>query len=440
MATGVQTQPRQARTELAQRSRLVWMVLTGTSLAFLFICMLGIMAVSSFVNNDTVAMTARIEPLRGARLAVLRYNSVVPELITSTTQITEGDVATTGGDSSAFLQLFDGSTIQTYFSTTLELEKLRIGRYKRNIKEIRVNLRSGTAIMVTADPGEFAASTYKVSTDSAEISLASNSKARVHIEPIDGQDRTSVVVDYGEAVFVANGETKRVAPGQMVRVVGDQPPVEQEAEEQLIRNGNFSDDPTSGAELVANGGLGTAAWLPIREGAEVPVNDPDYDPGTVILDSENLPGRGPLKLKDVKFERNYQGDHYIKVGIRQEVNRPATFLNSIELFAAVKILHQTTPIGGPQGNLYPLTIRVIYLNSEGAQHDWKQSFYYVDGEPDRVEPGQAVEQGIWWSPKQRFVLKSPDEVRDIAVIQAIEVFAYGNQFQSWITGISMVAR
>lgn len=141
----------------------------------------------------------------------------------------------------------------------------------------------------------------------------------------------------------------------------------------------------------------------------------------------------------MEFERNDRGDHFIKVGIRQEVNRPATFLNSIELFATVKVVRQTTPIGGPQGNLYPLTIRVIYVDSEGAEHDWKQQFYYVAGQPDPVDPGQ-VEQGIWWAPKERFVLKSPDEVRDIAVIRAVEVFAYGSQFQSWITGISMVAR
>ena len=439
MATNVQIRPRPAKTEGAQRSRFVWMVLTGTSLAFLFFCMLGIMAVSSFVNNDTVAMSAQIEPLRGARLAVLRHNSVVPELITATTQIGEGDVATTGGDSSAFLQLFDGSTIQTYFSTTLEIENLRTGRYNRNIKEISVNLRSGTAIMVTADSGEYAIATYKVSTDSAEISLASNSKARVRVEPIDGQDRTTVVVDYGEAVMLANGETRRIAPSQMVWVLGDQVPTDLlRSEEELIRNGNFSDDPTSGAELLDNGGLGTAAWLPIREGVDVPVDDPDFDPGTVTLVSENLPGRGPLK--EVEFERNYRGDHFVKVGIRQEVNKPATFLNSIELFATVKIVKQTTPIGGPQGNLYPLTIRVIYLDSEGAENDWKQQFYYAAGQPDPSEPGQVVEQGIWWAPEERFVLKSPDEVRDIAVIRAVEVFAYGNQFQSWITGISMVAR
>jgi len=458
MATGVQTQPRPAKAEETQRSRLVWMVLAGTSLAFLFICMLGIMAVSTFVNNDTVAMAARIEPLRGTQLAVLRHNSVAPELITSTTQITEGDVATTGGDSSAFLQMFDGSTIQTYFSTTLEIENLRTGRYKRNIKEISVNLRSGTAIMVTADPDDYDTAAYKVSTDSAEISLASNSKARVRIEPIDGQDRTTVVVDYGEAVFVANGETMRITPGQMVWVAGDETPVEQEAREELIRNGQFTDDPTSGAEITDNGGLGTAAWLPIREGSDVPVDDP----GTVILDSEDLPGRG--SLKEVRFERNGLGDHFVKVGIRQEVNRPATFLNSIELFAIVRVDRQTTPIGGPQGNLYPLTIRVIYADSEGVEHDWKQQFYFVEGQPDASEPRQTgsasaeatpattpiatpstpvdtpIEQGIWWAPTKPFVLKSPDEVRDIAVIRAVEVFAYGSQFQSWIAGISMVAR
>jgi len=86
-----------------------------------------------------------------------------------------------------------------------------------------------------------------------------------------------------------------------------------------------------------------------------------------------------------------------------------------------------------------LTIRVIYADSEGVEHNWQQQFYYVEGRPDPEESGQ-IEQGTWWAPKVKYVLKSPQEVRDIAVIRAVEVFAYGSEFQSWITGISMVAK
>ena len=432
MASGVRVE--HSGSTAAQRARLVWGVLAATSVAFLFLCMMGLMAISSFVNSDTVAMEARIEPLRGSQLAVLRRNSLVPELITSTTRIAEGDVATTGDDSSAFLQLFDGSTIQTYFSTTLEIETLRTGRYKQDMKEIGVNLRSGTEIMVTADPGTFTQALYQISTETADISLASNTKARVRIEPVGGSEETTVVVEYGEALLLANGATVRVTPGRMSSVTGKNRPTDAEpSEEELIRNGHFTDDPTSGAELLENGGLGTAAWLPVREGTDVTLDDP----GTVTLVAEELPGLG--SLKEVKFERNGQGDHFMKVGIRQEVNRPATYFNSIELFATVKVDRQTTPIGGPQGNLYPLTIRVIYADSEGVEHNWQQQFFFVEGQPDPEVSGQ-IEQGIWWAPKVKYVLKSPQEVRDIAVIRAVEVFAYGSEFQSWITGISMVAK
>jgi hypothetical protein len=41
-----------------------------------------------------------------------------------------------------------------------------------------------------------------------------------------------------------------------------------------------------------------------------------------------------------------------------------------------------------------------------------------------------------------FFLKSPElsTGKDIFVINSIEVYGYGPQFQSWITGISLVAR
>jgi hypothetical protein len=53
-----------------------------------------------------------------------------------------------------------------------------------------------------------------------------------------------------------------------------------------------------------------------------------------------------------------------------------------------------------------------------------------------------------WSPtaqiaepaQDQFVLKSATTGLDVAVINSIEVYGYGTQFQSWVTGLSMLAR
>jgi hypothetical protein len=437
----------------ARRSRHVWLVILLCNALFLVLCVTLANTTAEYLSSITVPQTATFELKHGSQLAVLRQGSRVPELVTDRTQLREHDVALTGPDSEGFIQFFDGtSTIQTYFSTTLTIETLRTARFFQTMKEARIRVDSGTVVWATGDPGGYASVEYNILSENAEISIPGNSKVRVRVEKDDQNETTThVIVEYGSAVLLSRGRRIEVGREHMAWV-GPQgiSPEPVRAEEELIRNGSFTEPPTSGAETRENGGLDTAAWLPIREAQ----TDLPLDIGSVSVITETLPGVEGIRalrlcLRDSEdcpaqhaSGDGQSADRYVRVGVRQEINRPVEFFNSIELSAAVKVVRQSLPAGGPQGNLFPLTIRVLYSDSERNQHEWRHSFYYFTSERSGsgLPDATRVPEASWWLPEQKFVLKSADVGRDIAVINAIEIFGYGKQFKSQITRVSMVAR
>ncbi|HYP39363.1 MAG TPA: hypothetical protein VEX13_03300 [Chloroflexia bacterium] len=429
---GVSAQAGTITVKRNQRARSVWVVLVLSTVAFFLLCGLGTVGLTGYLNSVTTSSRATLQLRHGPELTVLRDRILVPEAITGDALLNEGDEVRTGSDTEAFITLFDGnSTIQTYFDTRLLIDRLRTRRYFQNNKEARIVLYSGTAVFVTGAPAGYAA-TYRIATERAEINVEDSSKVRVRIEGPEQQRTTFVTLDYGSAtVLLAGGEEIKLAPGTMARVpTNGQAEGPLAAEDELIHNGNFSEAPTRGADSIENGGLGTAAWMRLQDTAsEAPV-----DPGTVALGTEQV---GLASVNAAVMSRESNSERYARGGIRQEINRPVDFVNVLELETTLKIIRQSEPVGGPQGDLFPLTIRVIYLDSEQEQHEWKQSFYYATTAPDLQEPGK-VPQGSWST--RKFTLKSSEIGRDIAVINSIEIYGYGKQFQSWITDISMKAR
>ncbi len=453
MATGTTTPTIGVRVEDSRRSRQVWLVLVLCNMLFFALCVAGAISIYNFLSTITVPQTASLEPRHGTQLAVLRKGSRVPELATGRTELHEGDTALSGQDSEGFIQLFEGtSTIQTYFSTTLRIDSLRVTRFFQNVKQARLHLDTGTVVWATGGLGDYASAEYIITSDEAEITIPNDSKVRVRVEKDEANRKTTyAIVDYGSAVMLSRGRRIELNPETMAWVGPDgQPQGPVQAEEELIRNGTFNEPPTSGAEMKDNGGLDTAAWLPVRD----PSSDVVFKLSTISVVSETLPGLGSIDAAVICLrDENCPGaDHggnagdrsdsddgrYGRVGIRQDINQPVEFFNSIELKVAVKVVRQSLPAGGPQGNLFPLTIRVVYSDTEGNVHEWKHSFYYLAAEKSlpnatRVSPGS-------WLPEQQFTIKSAEVGRDVAVINSIEIYGYGQQFQSWVTGVSMVAR
>ena len=433
MASGAQASPMPV--VQAHRARSVWLTLVLACLGFMTLCGAGAFGAATYLGSVTTPQSALLEPRPGTQVTVRRHRTRTLELVTAATTLNEDDLVSTGANGGAFIELFDGSTVQTYFSTTLDVRLLRTSRFFQSFKEVGLHLESGTAVIATAEQNGYSGARYRLTTDHAEVLLGSQSRVRISMESRNGQQMTHLVVYHGSVTLQSRGDTIELPPGKMAWASSNAPPQGPlDAEEDLIRNGYFQEPPTSGAETVENGGLGTAAWLPIRDEPDDPGPDQTIT-GTVEIVTEMFPSLGTVKA--AMFHREGDTDSYARYGIHQEINKPAEFLKSIELFATVRVLHQSEPVGGPQRNVYPLTVAVNYSDTEGERHEWKQHFYYVSGRPS--EQGQ-VPQGTWWSPPTRFVIKSGDVGGDIAVINYIEVYAYGREFQSWITGISMLAR
>lgn len=423
-----------ASAPLVRRARSVWKVLAITSLLFLISCGSLALWLGNTLGNITTPQSATLEARTGSQLVVRRNHIRTPELVTEETALSEGDEVETGSTGGAFLQLFDGSTIQTYFDTSLRMERLRVGKLFQNTKEASIVVNEGTVVLVTADLGSYSSARYLMVTEMSIIEPDVRSKVRLRVEGPQGGRRTSVFVDYGSAKVLSRGRQILVSPGAMARI-GPDGIIEGPSaiEEELLRNGNFTESPTSGAELVENGGLGIAAWLPTHTQPAEPVEEPGI--ATVVSETVGTTGR----IYAAKLLREGTSDKYALVGIRQEVNQPVEFLSEIQLFVTVKVVNQSQLAGGPQGNIYPLTIKVLYTDAEQKGHEWVHSFYYL-GPASAPAQTTKVLQGTWG--QHLFSLKSANggAGSDIAVINAIEVYGFGRQFQSWATNLSMMAR
>lgn len=415
------------------RERAVWSVLALTTLVFLLSCGSLTYWIIGTLGNITTPQVAKLEDRGSSPLSVYRNHILAPESVADETTLNEGDEVQTSQNGAAFITLFDGSTVQQYFDTRLRVERLRTGSLFQNQKEASIVVDSGTVLIVTADLGGFAQATYLLATSVGVVEVETKSKVRLRIDGSGPGLRASAFVDYGTARLLAHGKQLQLGPGTMATIseaegISGPGPIEEE----LLRNGNFTEGPTSGAELAENGGLGTAAWLPLRgPGGQVVT-----DPGVTEIVSETVGATGILTA--TRITRDGAGSSYALVGIRQEMNQPVEFHNQIDLLVTAKIVRQTLPAGGPQGNLYPLTIKLIYTDSEQQSREWLHSFYYL-GPESATANTTKVAQGTW--KRLEFVLKAPGGPgSDMTVINAIEVYGFGREFQSWVTDLSIIAR
>lgn len=422
-----------------RRARGVWLALSVCAIVFVALCALVATSLGGYVTTLAVPQTAALDPRPNAHLEVLRNHQLVPESVTDDAILNEGDEVRTGPTDGALLKLFDRSTVQLYFDTVIRLERHRTSRFFSNSRETVIRVKKGTLLVSTASLGEYGESQFALASEGAVANVEPNSKVRVRVEGAGREQVMSVTVDAGRATLSSRGDEIVLTPDNLGRATGAGPlegPFP--AEVDLIRNGNLSDAPTSGAEQLDGGGLGTAAWLPIRSEGPPLVTDP----GTTSIKTEEVGTLGETYA--AVFKRQGSDNLYTTVGMRQEINRPAEFFDVIELRASLKVMRQEIRAGGPRSDIYPLTIKVIYRDGEQKQHEWKHSFY-LHGDPDLPNSTQ-VEQFTWTSVSgatipQLFLKSSEAEVgQDIQVIEAIEVYGFGRGFESWVTGISLLAR
>ena len=434
---------------IVERSRQVWLVLAVCLLAFIALCGFTVYGMASFLSTFTVAKGASLEPHPGSTLAVLHRGTVITEQVSTPIQLQEGDTVIVPQNGRGFMRLFDESTIQISLNTEVVLDTLRSNEFFGRAQDVGIILRHGS-VRVARSPQQRVSSHYVVSTALAEVDIEPDAKVRFSVA--SGEDPiTQVVVEVGHAKFRSKGKTIELGPQQMAWANrSEEPQGPLVAETDMVKNGDFAEGPTSSVEEIGEGGLGVAGWLPIRDEGAPPV------PSGSVTITEEL----GLPVARIFYDR---GDgQFPRVGMVQQLNESAEFYNTIELTATVKLVRQDAPVRGPGGDVYPLIVKVVYGDSDGKLHEWKRSFYFSGDAEDLSDVSRIkVPVGKWESTGEirqvrmsesqlhaqqdlialnsdLFLLKSPGQ--DVAVINAIEVYGSGPNFESWITGISLLAR
>ena len=417
------------------RARYVWVVLALSTLAFFGLCALAGNTIFGFLTSVTERQTARLELRKGAQLTLQRSGSNASVVVADEAVLDEGDRTTTGADSEGYIDLFGGDiTVYTYFSTTVSIDRLRTSRFFQNLREMRLTLNSGTVVVATGAPSDYTDENYVVATEDGDVVIPSQSRIRVY-KDARGQG-TTVVVEQGTATVFSKGNRIDIDAGRMVSTNGEGSfSAVSSAFEDLISNGNFIDPWTREADRVEHGGLDIAAWTTIRESA----GGTDTRSNSIVVITEVV-GSSINYLVDLK--RQGPSDQYGTLGIRQEINRPVDYLQTIELSAVIRVVQQSNIIGGPGGDVYPLTIRVNYTDAQGRPQPWVRSFYYgqdSDAEDDPPEV-KRVEQNRWTTVTYTLKPNADQPGVEPDIINSIEIYGYGPQFNSSINSISLSGR
>ncbi|HEX8227802.1 MAG TPA: hypothetical protein VF826_00640 [Chloroflexia bacterium] len=422
------------------RGRDVWLVLVLSTLAFFVLCGLVGISALGLLTSITEPQTGILQLRKGSQLTIQRLGTTAPVVVADKAVLNEGDRTTTGPDSEGYVDLFEGDiTVRTYFSTTITLGTLRTSRFFQNLRQMKLTLDTGTVVVATGSPSDYADENYVVATVDGDVLIPSQSRVRISRQL--GEPGTTIVVEKGEASVFSKGNRLELGANKMVTARGEGGFSSISAAfVELIRNGNFIDPWTGGSESKEQGGLGIAAWLPIRENA----GGPDARSNRIEVITE-IVGSSTNYLVDLR--RDGPGDQYGRLGIRQEINQPVDYLERIELRASIRVVQQPDLIGGPSGSIYPLTIKVNYTDAQGTPQTWVRSFYYgqaSDGEDETVNV-ERVAQNRWTlvaplgDKAERYTLKPNAEQPEIVpdIINSIEIYGYGSYFNSSINSVSL---
>ncbi len=413
--------------------RLAWAVMAGGFVAFCLLVSGGLWAgFNYYVAQPNDPHSATVQRAHGTKLAVLHAGQKTANEVTDRTNLVEGDMLQTDAGTDALITLFDRSTIQLSYNSSLTLQRMRSSRFQTQAKYFKLALNSGQIRIASyvKEPYDEMKMLVNTADDAVSVSLDPDSVAVINVaDPPAAGVRLTASTAGGTIYVKGSGPWQAVSTGAMVRmpVAGGSPAVVPAANE-LVVNGNFK-QPSENPNSVA------AGWRTIFTPAP-PISAP-----VVITVSQQASG-APVPFVRIKRDPLAAGPpkDALEVRLRQEINQPVGYYQKLDCTVRAQII-DGPPLGPP---IYPLTVRVTYEDADGKEGFWNHSFYAQS--PVQTFPpssaATALERGDW----------SPDGVLDSqyrwdlmqqsprpARITAVELIVTGYSFNVSATNISLNA-
>lgn len=397
--------------------RMAWIILIVAFCVFLLLAISIPLAAQYTLRYATAPQEIQLNPTVGT---ILLYppRASEPIAITATrNDISEGSRfeagLTTQGELSLTLNPNSNlalGTVHLYQGTQLDLLRVRRPRFGQSDQPYRVLLRlnAGTIRLFT-NSGQERPLIVEVETPHGQAKLGEG----VYNFTV-GTDGTDLMVSSGEATLIHNsGETVTVQQGLRSVMSDAAPPsVPATAQRNLIDNGDFS--------------------RPLLDTWE----------SYTVAEQNVLPGRIEVEEQDGRrvahFVRRGGDNVHTEVGIRQQINKDVNVFESLRLQLDTKIDYQSLAGAGYISTEFPVRVEISYTDIYGKDLEWGYGFYYRD--PDAGWPlynGEKIVQSAWYYYSSPNLL---DELKDTrpARINSIRVYASGHNYESMVSGISLI--
>jgi hypothetical protein len=414
---------------------LAWTLILAGFVIFTLLAIGIPLAIRYGIRYTTVSDKAQLEPTLGTLL--LYQSSATTEAMpisyvqdgNKTAPIEEGNIIEATGDSAqGTLRLISAEgtgealgSVQLFPGTRLEILQIRRPFFARSPEpyQVRLHLERGEARIFT-NSGAQRPLRVELETPHGVASLNAGS----YNVAVDAA-QTDITVRDGQATLMHDKEAPlKVNLGLHAWMTKDhlvQVPVL--AEQNLIRNGNFTRETASGIPaasdvwtttvIAENATAGSVKFMP-RDGRNVAY--------FIRLDQENV---------------------HSEVSINQEIAKNLKGYTSLILQFDVNIIRHNLAGAGYQGSEFPLRVEISYTDVYGKDLHWGWGFYSLDPEPTyrAIVDGEKIAQAQWHH------YQSPNLIdfwrahgTPPARINGIRIYASGWNYQSMVSEVDLTAK
>jgi hypothetical protein len=394
---------------VARLNRIAWLLIWSGFALFCLLCA-GAGYTAAWVRSTSmVPDRAELKAPSGAVSIQPRgfgiWNTTGPG-----TSLRAGDQVRTAADSSADIQLPDGSLIELFPDTQVRLDALERGRFLPDVRRTAIQVVTGVA-RVKATPPRSPRSRFEVWLPRGTALLDPGTYvARVH-EPAlielatDEQGRASLIGGPGTGLIVD--------PKQRVTLAGAEPRVEP-ARQSLLVNGDFADPIDrawqTGVDRLFGGSEDTLGSVE-----------------RVVIDNDPA----------LFFRRTGSRGHWTETYARQNLDYSLAGYRSLKLRFQVKLVYQNVPGGGYKGSEYPFLVRLKFRNPKGEPL-WVQGFFYQNDAGNPTNNGRLIARGDWVMYESPNLLNEIDKANESELL-AVELTASGHDYASYVRNVELIA-
>ena len=388
-----------------RRERLAWVVLLTAFGLFMLVASGLVLGVRWYRESALSARTAGLDIIAGTVL--YQSEQVVRETVAARGQrLQDGDRIRTDQNGEAFVELPDGSRVQLWPNTAIQVRQLRSSTYSDNQTVVVLAQLEGHTRVTVAVPSTLERR-FEIQTPHGRVVLREGSY-RIEVGP----SGTELSVREGSASLTGKERTVEVLRNERTTVApGGDPARPDDRPRNLIENGDFRQ--------------GFEGW---RLGSR---NEEDGVLGQVNV--REVDGRFAVHL------RRHGSVRHGEAFIQQTIGRDVTDEASLKLQLDAKVVQQSLSGGGVLGTEYPLLVRLRYRDYYGSENQIVRGLYVRNPEARPTTNGRLVPANQW----QPITIDLFDD-REVqpkpAYLMWVEVEGGGWEFESFVTGIQLLAQ